>query len=75
MELLESSRDFDNKVAYQKVAFYRGIELYNEDNYTEAKTYFEKSLSEPRDASFTARATYWNAETDYNLNNFQDALI
>ena len=28
MELLESSRDFDNKVAYQKVAFYRGCLLY-----------------------------------------------
>lgn len=75
MNLLENSRDFDDKVAYQKVAFYRGVELFNEGDYNAAKTFFDKSLTEQRDPSFTARATYWNAEADYNLNNFQEALV
>lgn len=74
-ELLQSKRSFEHKVAFQKVTFYRGIELYNEGLFTEAKSMFEKSLGEPRDAKFVARATYWNAETDYQLSNFNDALV
>ena len=73
--LLEGRNSFENKVAYQKVAFYRGIELYNENNYLEAKTLFENSLDQPRDETFVARATFWKAETDYNLTNYNDALI
>ncbi|MDO7174080.1 tetratricopeptide repeat protein [Mariniflexile sp. AS56] len=75
LKLLEGKKSFENKVAYQKVAFYRGLELYNESNFIEAKNLFEASLKEPRDASFTARATFWKAETDYNLTNYDDALI
>ncbi|MDY8138550.1 tetratricopeptide repeat protein [Aquimarina sp. 2201CG5-10] len=75
MDLLESSRNFQDKVVYQKVAFYRGIELYNENNYPEAIQYFDKSLNEQRDPIFTARAIYWKAESDYLQNNYDDALI
>lgn len=75
LRLLEGKSSFENKVAYQKVTFYRGIEIYNEGNYSEAKKMFEKSLKEPRDAKFTARATFWKAESDYNIGNFGDALI
>ncbi|WP_111309645.1 tetratricopeptide repeat protein [Confluentibacter sediminis] len=75
MKLLEGKNSFENKVALQKVAFYRGLEVYNEGNYLEAKSLFEKSLKEPRDNSYTARATFWKAETDYNLNNYNDALV
>jgi len=75
MELLENNKSFENKLAYQKVGFYRGIELYNDGDYAEAINFFNKSLKEPRDATFTARATYWKAESDYNLNNFDEALL
>lgn len=75
LTLLEGKKSFENKTAYQKVAFYRGLELFNEANYKNAKNMFESSLKEPRDASFTARATFWKAETDYNLSNYNDALI
>ncbi len=75
LKLLEGKSSFENKVAYQKVTFYRGIEIYNEGNYSEAKKMFEKSLKEPRDAKFTARATFWKAESDYNIGNFDEALI
>ena len=73
--LLEGKKSFENKVAYQKVAFYRGLELYNESKYLESKAFFDKSLSEPRDDKYTARATFWKAETDYNLTNYDDALV
>ncbi|WP_417370829.1 tetratricopeptide repeat protein [Gelidibacter japonicus] len=75
LRLLEGKNSFENKVAYQKVAFYRGIEVYNEGDYRGAKNLFEKSLKEPRDAKFTARATFWKAESDYNIGNYDEALI
>lgn len=75
LKLLEGKRSYENKIAYQKVAFYRGIELYNEGNYLEAGTLFSQSLKEPRNEIYTARATFWKAETDYNLSNYEEALI
>lgn len=75
LSLLEKKKSFENKVAYQKVAFYRGLELYAENQYLEAESLFDKSLSESRDEKFTARATFWKAESDYKLTNFDDALI
>ncbi|NND88491.1 MAG: tetratricopeptide repeat protein, partial [Flavobacteriaceae bacterium] len=75
MDLLENNKRFENKLAYQKVAFFRGVELYNERNYSEAVSLFEKSLKEPRDPIYTARATYWKAESDYYNSNFEEALI
>ena len=45
------------KKAYQKVAFFRGAELYSEGAYADAVALFEKSLKEPIDPVFTARAT------------------
>jgi len=75
LKLLEGKKSFENKMAYQKVAFYRGIELYNENQYLEAGTLFSQSLKEPRNDKYTARATFWKAETDYNLTNYEDALI
>ncbi|MFD2516659.1 tetratricopeptide repeat protein [Salinimicrobium flavum] len=75
MRLLKGNRNFQNNVVYQQVAFYRGLELYNEGNYTEAEEYFDLALSERRDPRLTALATFWKAETDFNLRRFQDALI
>ncbi len=75
LKLLEGKNSFENKVAYQKVAFYRGIELYNENQYLEAENLFDLSLKEQQDENYTARATFWKAEADYNLTNFDDALI
>lgn len=73
LNLLENNNAFQNKVAFQKVAFFRGVEVYNEGDYAGAKVYFNKSLKEPRDPKFTARATYWNAESDFQLSNFDEA--
>ncbi len=75
LDLLENNKNFSNKLAYQKVAILRGLELYEERDYTQAKAHFEKSLKEPRDAKYTARATFWKAESDFQLNNFEQSLI
>ncbi|WCO00823.1 tetratricopeptide repeat protein [Psychroserpens ponticola] len=75
IKLLKNKKSFENRVAYQKVAFYRGIEVYNEGDYNEAKALFDISINEAKTPVFTTRATFWKAETDYHLSNFDEALI
>ncbi|AWG25716.1 tetratricopeptide repeat protein [Flavobacterium kingsejongi] len=73
--LLEKNKSSENRLAYQKVTFYRGLELYTDGNYQDALAMFKKSIGENRDAKFTARATFWKAETEYTLSNFKEALL
>ncbi|WP_040278846.1 tetratricopeptide repeat protein [Psychroserpens damuponensis] len=75
IKLLEGKKSFENRLAYQKVAFYRGIEIYNEGDYTNAIDLFSKSIKEAKDPVFTTRGIFWKAETEYHLNNFDEALI
>jgi TolA-binding protein len=72
---LENKSGMGYKTAYQKVAFYRAIELFNEGAYENAKIHFEKSLKEPRTEKFTIRSQYWRAECDYLLENYEEAVI
>jgi len=75
LELLKGKSSFENKVAYQKVAYFRGLEVYNEAKYNEALNLFKSSLKEPRDPEFVTKATFWKAETEYNLGDFNEALL
>ena len=73
--LLEKNKSPENKLAYQKVTFYRGLELYNTGKFQEAASLFEKSLDEQKDVKITARATFWKGETEYVLEDFKNALL
>ena len=73
--LLEKNKTPENKLAYQKVLFYRGLELYTDGVYPEALKMFVKSIDEQKDAVFTARATFWKGETEYVLDDFKNALV
>ena len=73
--LLEKNKSAENKLAYQKVTFYCGLELYTDGNYQEASTLFSKSIEEQKDANFAARATFWKGETEYVLDDFKNALL
>lgn len=75
LTLLEKNKSPENRQAYQKVAFYRGMELYTDGNYKEAHALFKKSIAEQRDARITARATFWKGETEYVLDQFGEALL
>lgn len=50
------------KEAYQKVAYFRGQQLYKENNNKGAKEYLKKSLDYPVNQEYKALATYWMAE-------------
>jgi tetratricopeptide (TPR) repeat protein len=73
LTLLEKNNTTENKVAYQKVLFYRGIELFTDGNYQEALSMFKKSEANAKNEKITTRATFWKGETEYVLDNFSDA--
>ena len=73
--LLEKNKSPENKLAYQKVSFYRGLELYTDGKYQDAATMFSNSLDEQKDSKFTARATFWKGETEYVLDDFKNAVL
>lgn len=74
LDYLKNKKSEKERKLYQQVAFYRGIELFNTSNYSAAKELFSNAIAEPLDAQITAQATFWKAESNYNLNNFNDAL-
>lgn len=63
------------KEAYQRVTYYRGLELLNDRRYTEAINFFDKSLNSGRyNRSYKAQSLYWMAESYYRLYKFNDAI-
>jgi TolA-binding protein len=73
--LLEKNKSPENRLAYQKVTFYRGLELYADRNFQEAATMFKKSIDGQIDADFAARSTFWKGETEYVLDDYRNALL
>ncbi|WP_457619112.1 tetratricopeptide repeat protein [Lutibacter sp.] len=74
LKYLKNKKSTKERILFQKVAFYRGVELFIEGNYDLAIENFESSLTIPLNANFKARATFWKGESNYRLNNFIDAL-
>ncbi|NNK10321.1 MAG: tetratricopeptide repeat protein [Flavobacteriaceae bacterium] len=75
LELLEKNRNYANKTTYQKVAFFRGMELFLEGDYAETVDVLDRAIKSDADALFTARARYWKAEASFLLNRFDEALV
>jgi tetratricopeptide (TPR) repeat protein len=73
--LLEKNKSFGSKEAYQKVTFYRGLELFTDGSYNDAISLFKKSIAEQKNQKFSARATFWKAETEFIQENYNDALL
>lgn len=68
------NKDSRLKEAYQRVAYYRGVELFRNKNFSEAASMFDKSLTyKDMNKDLRARATYWRGEANYNLGNFDNA--
>jgi TolA-binding protein len=77
LESLEKSelKTDDLKTAYQKIAFYRGVELYSNLDYNNAIMHFDKSLKYGNyDQVLKVRAIYWKAESYYRLNDYNKAI-
>lgn len=62
------------KKAYQKVTFYRGVELMTNGNLKEAKTLFNKSLQHPIDVDIQAQAYFWKGEIALQQSDFMATI-
>lgn len=66
MESIEKIKTKDPEIerAYQRVAFFRGLELFTNQRFSDALTVFDKSLKFSKyDPVIHARTLYWLAET------------
>tara|TARA_B100000579_G_scaffold16256_2_gene11527 strand:+ start:10039 stop:13005 length:2967 start_codon:yes stop_codon:yes gene_type:complete len=77
INILEESNFIDQgvKEQYQKICFHKGVQLYNDGLYEDAVTYFNKSISVGEKNQLFYDAYYWQGESYYHLNMFQDALL
>lgn len=66
-------RGADLDEALQKAAFYRGVELYNDQRSAEASRFFELSRKYPVNVSFDASAQYWLGEIAYRSKQYAEA--
>ncbi|MDR1673658.1 MAG: tetratricopeptide repeat protein [Bacteroidales bacterium] len=76
LEFIEKIRVKDDKVnrAYQRVAFFHGIELFNDLKFSDAINLFDTSLKNDRfDKILAARCHYWKAEAFYRLQRYREA--
>ncbi len=62
------------KAVYQKVTYFRGVELYMDNKPAEAIKLFEQSLSMPLDQKLVAEANYWSGEAYYKINNYEESI-
>ena len=69
-----SFSDENMKRQYQKICFYRGVQLYNDGMYSKSIDYFNKSIGVGGDVRLLYDSYYWKAESHYNLNQFSQAL-
>ncbi len=75
LEKADLSSD-EMKEAYQKIAFYRGVEQFNNLEYSQALQQFNKSLKfGNHNELLKAKALYWKAETYYRMKLYQEAIL
>lgn len=75
IKVIESVKNPSAKVkkAYQEVAYYRGLELYNDKEFDEALRMFDVSLQNPSNASIKALCHYWKGETHFSKQEYAKA--
>lgn len=73
---LDEIKDKDLRLqeAYQKLAFDRGVELYDGRMYKDAALFFEKALKYPVNPGVNAKAHFWMAESYYGQGDYSAAL-
>ncbi|MGI4022308.1 MAG: tetratricopeptide repeat protein [Janthinobacterium lividum] len=76
VDILESipNRNGAAKEAYQKVTYYRGLQFYNERAFENAIGIFLRSLKDPVDEQTEALATYWMAESMFEVRKYSESV-
>tara|TARA_B100001142_G_scaffold330286_1_gene397657 strand:- start:5986 stop:8961 length:2976 start_codon:yes stop_codon:yes gene_type:complete len=64
----------DVKKQYQKICFYKGVQLYNDGMYEQAIFYFNKSINTELYSDIFYKTYYWIGESYFNLELYDNAL-
>src|SRR3546814_17597278 len=72
---LFGNRDRESDMLYQKVAYYRGLEFYNERAFENSISLFMRSEKFPIDPRIAALATYWKAEAMYEARKERKSVV
>jgi len=62
------------RAAYQKVAYFRGVEYYNSLKLNLAIDLFNESAKYPINATYLALARYWKSEAQFKQKKYPEAL-
>ncbi len=57
--------------AYQRVAYFRGLEFFNNNNFSESKKYLEIALANNYDEQIYAQSLFWTAEIAYRSKDYK----
>ncbi len=60
--------------AYQRVTYYRGVELFNNGDFQGAIQHFEKTQQHQESRTMLASSLYWMGEAYYRLGRYDDAI-
>jgi len=63
------------KAAYQRIAYYRAVEMFNDKKYSESVGMFNKSMTFPKDKKREAESHYWSGEAWYRLEKYSKAIV
>lgn len=76
LEIIETIDDKTPRVrkAYQRVAHFRGVELYNDGRYDDAIDHFDISIYNPVDGEIKALSYFWKAEAFYQQRQYEKAV-
>ena len=72
--LRKNKQDLD-KESRQKIYFFRGLQLFAEEQYPQASALFSETLDETSTTIWSARALYWRGEARYRQEQYQTALL
>ena len=76
INVLEDSDLSDDNIReqYQKICFFKGVQLYNDLLYKDAIFYFDKAIQIHNNSELLFQTYYWKAEALYNLKSYGKAL-
>ncbi|MGB1283063.1 MAG: tetratricopeptide repeat protein [Polaribacter sp.] len=73
LDYLAKKKSKENTDLTLEVSLYRGIQLFNEKKLEKSLSYFAKS-KKSNDLKIKQKSQYWEAETNYRLENYKDGL-
>lgn len=60
--------------AFQRIAYYRGVELFNNGDFAGAVVHFDKSARYPESQNIAAQTLYWKGEALYRQEKYTESV-